>query len=297
MRNAAFKYLQVHAPGDTVEIFEDGHYADDDIEVLEEFAEELVQNTNVKVIVAAGGPQSAIAAMDATNEADAPRDNTPVVFTTVADPVGLGLVNSLNAPGRNLTGMAGSTSETDPERLRLFHAFVSQRRPATQTKVGVLINPVRQGYPKMYRPLRDMADGLGLKLVPRRAKNRSQIIKAFKEFKGAKFLGAVVTADAFFNNNRNLIIAQAKKHAVPTIYQWRAFVVDGGLMSYGPSIVEAYQKAGEYAAQICAGLGVPANMPCTTPAGFELVVKTDTAHDLNLLPVPNPIGGVPVDEI
>jgi ABC-type uncharacterized transport system substrate-binding protein len=193
---------------------------------LDEHAAELVKSS-VRVIVAAGGPQSALAAMDATIEADAPRDETPVVFTTVADPVCLVLVDSLTTSGGNLIGMAGRTSENDPARLRILHALVSPSRPL-EKRVGVLINRRRQGYQKQYRELKREAKGLGLKLKTKRAKDLAGIAKAFQKFRSEGFLGVVVTADAFFNNNRGTTIAEAKdEDGIPTIYQWRTFVDDG----------------------------------------------------------------------
>ena len=184
MKDAAEQYLHTNgAPNDTINIYGGGHYAEDKMVDLEKHADELVNDTDVWPIVAAGGPQSALAAMDATIEADAPRNETPVVFTTVADPDGLGLVDSVTMPGgTNLTGMAGKTSENDPARLRILHAFVSPFRPK-ENRVGVLINPGRQGYQKQYRALVKKAEQLSLTLVPRRAKNLQGIARAFQEFK------------------------------------------------------------------------------------------------------------------
>ena len=121
----------------------EGHYAGDDLGKLEDDADELVNDKAVKVIVAAGGPQSAIAAMNAAEEAGV---NKPIVFTTVADPVGLGLVDDLESPGGNLTGMAGQTSETDPERLSLLYEYISPG--ATDIKYGVLVNPEQERQPQ-----------------------------------------------------------------------------------------------------------------------------------------------------
>ena len=142
MREAAQKHLSDNGSNDTVRIHLDGHYADGDLTILDKHADYLVKSTSVEVIVAAGGPQSALAAMDATNEADEPRDDLPVVFTTVADPEGLGLVEKEKAPGWNLTGMAGETSENDPKRLALLHEYVLPFKP-NATKIGVLVNRSR----------------------------------------------------------------------------------------------------------------------------------------------------------
>ena len=90
MKNAAVAYLRGKGRNEDIEIHGDGSYANDDLRVLDNLAEELVNRSHVEVIVAAGGPQSAIAAMDATNEADGPRSETSIVFTTVATRSALG---------------------------------------------------------------------------------------------------------------------------------------------------------------------------------------------------------------
>ena len=303
-------------PGDTVTIQTDGgtqgHYADDDTDKLSDDAFTLANDPAVNVIVAAGGPQSAIAAMDATAAAEPlPANRKPVVFTSVADPVGLGLVDSLVNPGRNLTGVAGQTSENDAVRLKLLHAFLfltpAMAIPAGGN-VGVLINPSRKGNAKEYQALKRVARRLGLNLVPKRAARKPKIDDAFTAFRAANCRGVVVMADALFNNNRAKVINQAKGAnppvtCIPTIYQWRQFIErpapDGGLISYGPSIVEAYEMAGRYATQCCLGER-PEEMPCLTPTRFELVVNTVTAANFTTpLQVPpyldhDTLGRIPV---
>ena len=219
MTQAALQYLASEGhPNDTIQI--NARYSNDSASQLPIDAAALVAS-GVKVILAAGGPQSALAAMDATDDA---ASNLPVVFTTVADPEGLGLVDALDEPGGNLTGVAGKTSENDPKRLKLLYAYVSPMR-RTATKVGVLINPGRQGYHKQFLEMKKGARRLGLTLVPARARTNPEIAAAFARFNNAsEFVGAVVTADALFNNKRQTVIAAANNQGVPTIYQWRVFV-------------------------------------------------------------------------
>ena len=100
MKNAALQHLRQSQPNDSIEIYDRGYYADDDAGLLEDYADMLVNVSNVPIIVAAGGPQSAITAMNATAEADLnSRQTVPIVFTTVTDPVDLGLVDRLDRPG------------------------------------------------------------------------------------------------------------------------------------------------------------------------------------------------------
>ena len=271
----------------------DGHYAEDDIGKLEDDADELVNDASVEVIVAAGGPQSAIAAMEAAEEAGLKKR---IVFTTVVDPVGLGLVDDLEFPGRHLTGTAGKTSETDPERLTLLHKYISGGAGSTY---GVLINPGRQNNRNQYKPLVARAKKLKIKLVRARASSSKGIKRAFKSLRDKNVIGVVVTADSLFNNNRTEVIDAAAITGLPTIYQWRQFVEDGGLISYGPKIQDAYIKAGEYVKAILKG-GDPADMVCWTPdpdkkGDFELVVNSETAKALKLGVVPGTIDGKDVE--
>jgi ABC-type uncharacterized transport system substrate-binding protein len=282
MFDKAQAYLRATKPSESIEIIGGGYYADDDPGLLEDLAAKLVNETNAELIVAAGGPQSAIAAKEATAEADDPkRRDLPVVFTTVAEPDKMGLVDTLNEPGGNLTGIAGKTSENDPMRLQLLHALVSQvPQNPPKTKVGVLINPGRQRNKEQFKRLKSAARKLKLTLVPRRAHNIAGIERAFKDFSDDTFLGVVVTADSFFNNNRAKVIAEADEYEIPTIYQWREFAVEHGLMSYGPSIADAYEQAGEFAARILLK-EKPADMECWVPneTTFELIVNKTTAKN------------------
>jgi putative ABC transport system substrate-binding protein len=282
--------LKSFLPADVVLVEE---YAEDDIGTLEDNADDLVAAADILLILAAGGPQSAIAAMNATAmEPDVTR-RKPVVFTTVYDPVFSGLVDSIYVPGRNLTGMAGQTSELDPERLAILKDFLSQVKSSTN-KVGVLINPDRANHHRQFQTLAAKASGLGLQPIPRRTNNRARGIKgAFNHFKRQNVLGAVVTADSFFNNNRDEVIAAAAQAGVPTIYQWREFAKAGGLISYGPSILDAYGQAGKFAKRILDNNESPSTMACSTPSTYELVVNKTTATSLGLT-VPATIGGKPV---
>ena len=302
MKDAALQHLRLTRPNDSIEIHDGGYYANDDAGLLEDFADMLVNVSNVPVIVAAGGPQSAITAMNATAESDQPaRQTVPIVFTTVTDPVDLGLVDRLDRPGRNLTGIAGQTSEKDTLRLHLLYEFVKRQRAGR--KVGILINPSRQHNRQQYRPLKREARRLGLDPVAKRANNERGIERAFLQFRHPDFLGVVVTADSFFNNNRGKVIAEAARDdgygnlGVPAIYQWREFADEGGLISFGPSIRQAYEEAGRYVARILLG-GRPERMECWVPAEatFEVFVKRATADNLQL-PVPARLLGRPVNEI
>jgi putative tryptophan/tyrosine transport system substrate-binding protein len=291
--NAANVWLAQNAPGTSVQLQAiRAKYANDDLEQLEDDALALVADPITEIILAAGGPQSAVVARDATEDANSDvAKRKPVVFTTVTDPVGLGLRNQLPAPGgTNLVGMAGQTSELDPRRLRILHAFVTAQGPNVGNKVGVLVNPLRERNHEQYEELKLEAQARALDLKKRLAINVHGIRNAYRFFQRKQVLGVVVTADSFFNNNRATIIQAAANRRVPTIYQWKVFVEGGGLISCGPSIDEAYQKAGKHVGMLARELPqnrLPSNIDCSSPDVVEVWVKRTTANDLNYTVFPN----------
>lgn len=242
--------------------------ADDHYDRLPGLAADLVRK-NVAVIVAAGGPVSALAAKKAT-------DTIPIVFTTIADPVKSGVVASLNRPGGNATGTAGLTTELDVKRLELL----IELKPSARV-VGVLVNPNRPGVEANSRELQAAAQIMGRQLVFQRVGAAHALEPAFEKLAEQRVDALVVTADPFFNFRRKQVVALAARHAIPAIYQWREFVVDGGLMSYGPSIADAYYQAGVYAGRILKGVK-PADLPVVQPTRFELVINQKIAKTLGL---------------
>jgi putative ABC transport system substrate-binding protein len=221
----------------------------------------------VSVIVAAGGPPSAVAAKEATKD-----NKIPVVFMSVADPRGLGLVDSLDHPKGNMTGIAGMTSELDLARLELLREFLPGGK---QAKVGVLNNSTRPHLEEQFKVLYDAAPGLNLTLVRKDVANLAQIEAAFSSFKSEKPDALLVTADSMFNDLRSRVVGFAK--GVPAIYQWREFAEAGGLMSFGPNIIDAYAQVGEYVGHILDGAS-PANLPVALPDRFELVINLRVAQ-------------------
>jgi putative ABC transport system substrate-binding protein len=242
--------------------------AENDYARLPALATELVRQ-RVAVIVAAGGPVSALAAKAATAE-------IPIVFTVVTDPVKSGLVASLNKPGVKVTGTAGLTSELDPKRLELLQ----QMKPEARA-IGVLVNPNRPDVARQSRELEAAAETLKLKLDFQSAGTPGDIETAYAMFAERRLDGVLVTADPFFNSRRAQLVELAKRHALPGIYQWREFTAAGGLMSYGPSIAQAYHQAGVYTGRILKGANA-AELPVVQPTRFELVINRKTAQALGL---------------
>jgi len=250
-------------------------YADDDAKKLDALAKKLVDDPSVEVILAAGGPQPASAVKRLTN-------TKPIVFTTVADPVLNRFVESLERPGANMTGMAGQTSELDAERLhRLLE--LANTRLTTNDKVGVLVKKGRDFAAHHFKKVEDKAKEANLKqaLVMIEVSTLDELEKAFQRFAQEAVKGIVVTADAFFNNNRKRVVQLASNSGIPAIYQWKEFVVEGGLCSYGPDILEAYEMAGRYVKDILAGK-TPAEMACSKPTKFEFWMSKKAADGLGI---------------
>lgn len=260
------------AEGQNVKI--EYRWANDDYARLRVLAADLVDR-RVAVIVAAGGHVSALVAHQATKE-------IPIVFTTVTDPVKDGLVSSLNKPGGNATGTAGLTSELDAKRLEFLHAMIP-----SASLFGVLVNPNRPGVDQQLRELQAAADKMNLKLEIQKAASAQEITNAFKVFASPRVGAVIVTADPLFNNHRALVLSLAASYAFPAIYQWREFAAAGGLMSYGPSITEAYHHAGVDAGLILKG-AKPADIPVVQPVRFQLVINLKTAKSLSL-DIPQPL--------
>jgi putative tryptophan/tyrosine transport system substrate-binding protein len=242
--------------------------ADNDYHKLPELAASLV-GRGVDVIVAAGGPVTALAARAATT-------TIPIVFTTVADPVKSKLINTFAKPEGNATGTAGLTSELDARRLELLHQLVT-----TADIIGVLVNPNRPDVAAQSKVLQDAAAGMGLQLVFQNAATEGDIDVALGTLARKRVAALLVTADASFYGWREHVVALAARHALPAVYQWREFVVAGGLMSYGPILSDAYRQAGAYTARIVKG-DKTADLPVVQPKRFEMVINLKAAQALDL---------------
>jgi putative ABC transport system substrate-binding protein len=232
------------------------------------------------VIVAAGGPISAVRARHRTT-------TIPIVFTTVAEPIKYGLVDSLPNTTTNATGTAGLTTELDQKRLELLKELLPNLISGT---VGVLVNPNRPRGDVQWQALSDAATAMRLTLAPpAKAGTESDLNAAFRQLRGVTAL--LVTADPFFNSRRKKVLDHAKQLAVPAIYQWREFAEEGGLMSYGTSIVDAYELAGNYVGRILRDHLQPPQLPpvhVIDQSELNPVINLGTAEDL-LLDIPYPL--------
>ncbi len=230
-------------------------------------AAELVADP-VAVIVAIA-PPAAVAARGATA-------TIPIVFTTGADPVDLGLVSSLNRPGGNVTGVNFLVTTLAAKRLELLRELV----PSAMV-VGFLSNPTNPASESETRDVQAAALALGLQLPVLNASSESDIDAAFASFVQEHVNAVIVGADAFFTSRRDQLVVLAARHAMPAIYHLRELAVAGGLMSYGANLIDAFRLVGAYAGRILKG-EKPADLPVQQAAKFELVVNLKTAKALGL---------------
>ena len=210
-------------------------------------------------------------------EAQRATTTIPLVFLQPYDPVAVGLVASFNRPGGNITGVSVLSMELMPKRLQLLRELV----PTAKT-CAVLINPRGPGVERSTRAaLQGAADGFGLVLEIVSARAESEFEAAFARMAALKTEALLVTTDPLFMGGRGQLVGLAARYAVPTGYPWREFVDLGGLISYGPSLPEAYRQVGIYAGKILDGES-PADLPVMQPTTFELVVNLKTAKQLGL---------------
>jgi putative ABC transport system substrate-binding protein len=242
-------------------------FAEDRDDQLPILAADLIRH-QVSIIYAA--PHSAALAAQHTTA------TIPIVFVAGTDPVMLGLVASFNRPGGNITGAYFAASDLASKRLDLLHQAI----PKAKT-IAVLMNPNRDSSPQQTRDTERAADALHLEIFVLHASSQSELDAAFPTAieRGAE--GLIVGADAFFGSRRKQIVALAARYRLPTMYDPREAVDEGGLMSYGINRADAARQAGIYVGRILKG-EKPADLPVVQPNRFELVINIRTAEALGL---------------
>jgi putative ABC transport system substrate-binding protein len=254
-----------YAEGQNVAI--EYRWAEGKYDQLPALAADLIRR-HVSVIAATGTPAN-LMAKNATAE-------IPIVFTTGSDPVALGLVDSLNRPGGNVTGVTQLTGEVAPKRVELAHEMF----PAAKI-IALLVNPTNPTAETLTTASRAAAATLGLQIEVLKASTEAEVDDAFAAVPQKRAAALVICADAFFNSNPELLAAQALRHSVPAIYEFRRFAAAGGLMSYGGSILDSYRLAGVYIGRILKG-EKPAEMPVQQSTKVELIVNLKTSKALGL---------------
>jgi putative ABC transport system substrate-binding protein len=223
----------------------------------------------VDLIVAASGQAAALAAKQATR-------SIPVVFCMGADPVQAGLVETLNRPGGNVTGVFMMEGALQAKRLELLHELAPQVRA-----VIALVNPGNPQAETQWDELRAAARGQGLELRRVDAGNDAGWAGVGQVIAAARRGALTVIADSFLTSRRDRIVAVAARHRLPAVFYLREYVAAGGLMSYGVGLAQFYEQAGEYVARILKGAR-PQTLPVAAPARFELAINLRAAAALGL---------------
>jgi len=206
----------------------------------------------------------------------------PIVFTIVADPVGAGYVDSLARPGGNATGFTSFEYAIAGKWLELLKEIVPNVK-----RVAVLRDAAIVAGPAQFGAIQTVAPSLGVDLFPVDVRDAGEIERGITAFARSPNGGLIVTGSAAASVHRDLIVALAARYRLPAVYNGRNFVIDGGLICYGPDYVDEFRRAAGYVDRILKG-EKPADLPVQAPTKYELVVNLKTAKALGLT-VPQPI--------
>jgi putative ABC transport system substrate-binding protein len=250
--------------------FAEGHY-----DRLPAMVAELA-SLRVAVLAATGGVQTALAAKSNAG-------TIPIVFGNGSDPVQFGLVESLNRPGANITGVSYLTATLEAKRLGLLSKLVPDAGV-----FGVLVNPTNENAENQLKDLVQGGTALGRPIIILKASTEQEIEKAFEAFvqRGANAL--LVASDPYFFGRRQTIVSLAARHRLPAIFEWREFAQAGGLASYGTNLFDNYRLVGVYVGRILKGER-PADLPVVQATRFEFVVNLKVANSLGLVLPPGPV--------
>jgi putative ABC transport system substrate-binding protein len=242
----------------------DYRWAAGDTRRFQKYAEELVALAP-DILVAAATP-SVLALQLATQ-------TVPIVFVGVTDPVGAGFVNSLAHPGGNTTGFTPFEFGISVKWLELLKQIAPNL-----TRVAIIREAAGVA---QFAAIQAVAPSFGVELTPVDARNAAEIERALTMFAGTSNGGVIVTSSPLTGVHRDLIIAIAAQYHLPAVYPFRYHVAAGGLISYGPDLIDEYRRAAGYVDRILKG-EKPADLPVQAPTKYELVVNVKTAKALGL---------------
>lgn len=244
-------------------------WAEGRYERLPALATELA-DLRVNLIAATGDAVSALAAKSAGSA-------IPMVFVIGGDPVRFGLVGSFNHPGGNATGVSLVSSGLGAKRLGLLHDLLPNA-----AAIALIVNPRNPNAAAEQSDVEDAARTIGEKVYVASISSESDFETEFAAIKAERAGGIIVATDPFLLSQRDRLVALAARYGVPTMYQFREFVVAGGLMSYGTNITHAYFQAGTYAGRILKGESAAADLPVIQETKLELIINQKTASALGL---------------
>jgi putative tryptophan/tyrosine transport system substrate-binding protein len=221
------------------------------------------------VLLAATGTATAAALQQATR-------TVPIVFTIVIDPVGAGFVASLAKPGGNATGFMAYEYSMSGKWLELLKEIAPR-----VTRAAVLRDPAVSSGIGQFGAVQIVAPSFGVELIPVDVHDAGEIERAVAAFASGSNGGLIVTASALGTTNRELITTVAAQHKLPAVYPSRPYVTAGGLISYGPDLLDQFRRAAGYVDRILKG-EKPADLPVQAPTKYELVINLKTAKALGL---------------
>jgi putative ABC transport system substrate-binding protein len=236
-------------------------------ETARAYAAELLALTPDIILVS--GTQGATAVKQRTR-------TVPIVFANVADPVGSGIVDSLARPGGNITGFMNYDYSFGGKFLDLLKEIAPH-----VTRVAVFRDDTNPGGIAMFGVIQAMAPSAGLQVTPVNVRNSDEIASAVEAFAHSPNGGAIVTGNALYTVHHDLILKLIARYQLPAIYNVRAAVADGGLISYGSDNVDVYRRAAGYVDRILKG-EKPGDLPVQAPTKYELVINLKTAKALGL---------------
>jgi putative ABC transport system substrate-binding protein len=249
----------------------EGRWAQGAFDQLPRLVAELV-GMHVELIAAAGTP--AVGVAKAASVKAVP--NIPVVFVMGGDPVAEGIVESLNRPGGNITGITTVSAALTPKRLELVREFLRDGAP-----IAFLLNPASSLSEPDRKDAEAAAAAIGQRLEILTASNQAEIERAFATLSQRKFSVLIIAADLYFYSQMQRMATLAAQTSVPAIGPLREFAVDGGLLSYGASIPELNRQVGVLVGRVLNGAR-PADLPVQQPTKFELVLNLKTAKALGI---------------
>jgi putative tryptophan/tyrosine transport system substrate-binding protein len=200
----------------------------------------------------------------------------PIVFVHVSDPVGAGFVNSLARPGGNTTGFSQFEYGVTGKLLELLKEIAP-----SVTRVAVIRDTAISAGTGQFGAVQAVAPSFGVEVSPVNMRDAGEIERAIADFTRSANGGLILTAGPLASIHRELIVTLAARHKLPAIYTERYFVMGGGLISYGPHLVDQYRHAADYVDHILKG-EKPADLPVQAPTRYELVINLKTAKALGL---------------
>ena len=253
----------------------DTKWADGDVERIRRLATEMVAQS--PDVILATGSAAAAPLLQATR-------TVPIVFVNTPDPVGAGYVKSLARPGGNATGFLLFEYSIGAKWLDLLKQIAPE-----VNRVAVLRDATISAGLGQYGAVQSAASSFGVEASAIDLRDVSEIERDIAAFATTPGGGLIVSASPVATRHRDLIVKLAARHKLPAIYYERFFVAEGGLISYGPNIVDQYRRAPSYVDRILRG-EKPADLPVQAPTKYELVINLKTAKALNLN-VPNTLIG------